>query len=347
MTEPVLEVVDLKKHFPVGGRLLGTHGVVHAVDGVSFSVGPGEFFGLVGESGSGKTTVGNCIMRLLEPTEGTVRLRGVDVTHLSRRQMRPLRRELHMVFQDPYSSLNPRMTCGQIVREPLRLHRVARRAELDRRVVTIFDKVGLRSELRYRYPHELSGGQRQRVGLARALILNPSLLIADEPVSALDVSVQAAILNLLRDLQADMGFSCLFITHDLSTVEFLCDRVAVMYLGKIVETAKRAELFAHPKHPYTQALLSAAVIADPEVQRGRRRIVLQGDIPSPLSPPSGCRFRTRCPLEPDSAPRSHEVDPELRDVTGNGHFVACHLVRDGEAPRLIDLPAEAVPAQDA
>jgi oligopeptide/dipeptide ABC transporter ATP-binding protein len=286
-------------------------------------------------------------MRLLEPTEGVIRLRGVDVTHLSRRGMRPLRRDVHMVFQDPYSSLNPRMTCGQIVGEPLRLHRLARRGELDRRVVAIFDKVGLRTELRYRYPHELSGGQRQRVGLARALILNPSLLIADEPVSALDVSVQAAILNLLRDLQDDMGFSCLFITHDLSTVEFLCDRVAVMYLGKIVESAPRAELFANPKHPYTQALLSAAVVADPEIQRARTRIVLQGDIPSPLAPPSGCRFRTRCPLEPESAPRSHEEEPELRDATSNGHLVACHLVRSGgEAPLLLDLPAEPVPARE-
>jgi oligopeptide/dipeptide ABC transporter ATP-binding protein len=348
MTEPVLEVAGLKKHFAVGGRLLGGGGVVHAVDGVSFAIRPGEFFGLVGESGSGKTTVGNCIMRLLEPTDGVVRLKGVDVTHLSRREMRPLRRDVHMVFQDPYSSLNPRMTCGQIVGEPLRLHRIARRRDLERRVAAIFDKVGLRPELRYRYPHELSGGQRQRVGLARALILNPSLLIADEPVSALDVSVQAAILNLLRDLQQDMGFSCLFITHDLSTVEFLCDRVAVMYLGQIVETAPRAELFAHPKHPYTQALLSAAVVADPEVQRARRRLVLHGDIPSPLAPPSGCRFRTRCPLEPDSAPLSHDEEPALRDVTGQGHLVACHLVRpDGEAPQLIDIPVEVVQAKDS
>jgi oligopeptide transport system ATP-binding protein len=339
MTEPVLEVIDLKKHFPVGGRLIGHHGVVHAVDGVSFSIGPGEFFGLVGESGSGKTTVGNCIMRLLEPTAGVVRLKGTDVTHLTRREMRPLRRDVHMVFQDPYSSLNPRMTCGQIVGEPLTLHRLARRRELDGRVAAAFDRVGLRPELRYRYPHELSGGQRQRVGLARALIVDPSLLIADEPVSALDVSVQAAILNLLRDLQDELGFSCLFITHDLSTVEFLCDRVAVMYLGKIVESAPRAELFASPKHPYTQALLSAAVVADPDVQRSRTRIVLPGDVPSPLDPPSGCRFRTRCPLEPQSAPLSHELEPALRDVTGDGHLVACHLVGlDGDAPRLTEPP---------
>jgi peptide/nickel transport system ATP-binding protein len=335
---PVLEVHELKKHFPVGGRLVGHHGFVYAVDGVSFSIQPGEFFGLVGESGSGKTTVGNCITRLVKPTAGTIRLNGTDITHLSRRRMRPLRREVHIVFQDPYSSLNPRMTCGQIVGEPIRLHRIAGRRELDRRVTEIFDQVGLRADLRYRYPHELSGGQRQRVGLARALIVNPSLLIADEPVSALDVSVQAGILNLLRDLQGSIGFSCLFITHDLSTVEFLCDRVAVMYLGKIVELTTRAELFASPKHPYTQALLSAAVIADPEVQRSRTRVVLPGDIPSPLEPPSGCRFRTRCPLEPRSAPRSHEVEPELRDVTGRGHFVACHLVgADGQAPRLEEV----------
>jgi oligopeptide transport system ATP-binding protein len=336
---PVLEVEGLKKHFPVGGRLVGMHGVVYAVDGVSFTIGPGEFFGLVGESGSGKSTVGNCILRLVEPTEGTMRLKGRDITHLSRRQMRPIRRDLHIVFQDPYSSLDPRLTCGQIVAEPLRLHKLARGKELERRVEQLFDAVGLRSELRYRYPHELSGGQRQRVGLARALSVNPSLLVADEPVSALDVSVQAAILNLLRDLQDEMRFSCLFITHDLATVEFLCDRVAVMYLGKIVEAAPTHELFAHPKHPYTQALLSAALAPDPEVQRTRTRIVLEGDIPSPLAPPSGCAFRTRCPLEPKSKPRSHEEEPALRHV-GGGHFVACHLVdASGAAPQLIGDPA--------
>ncbi len=326
MTEPALEVVDLKKHFPAGSRLLGGGGVVYAVDGVSFSIAPGEMLGLVGESGSGKSTVGNCILRLLVPTAGTIRLKGRDITHLSRRQMRPLRRDLHMVFQDPYSSLNPRMTVGDIVGEPLRLHKIARRKDNDRRVAAMFDTVGLRPELRFRYPHELSGGQRQRVGLARALILSPSVLVADEPVSALDVSVQAAILNLLRDLQRDMGFSCLFITHDLATVEFLCDRVAVMYLGKIVELAPRREIFRDPKHPYTQALLSAAVVADPEIQRSRTRVVLEGDLPNPTDPPSGCRFRTRCPLEPRSKPRSHEEEPELRDVTGAGHLVACHLV---------------------
>jgi oligopeptide/dipeptide ABC transporter ATP-binding protein len=243
---------------------------------------------------------------------------------------------MHVVFQDPYSSLNPRMTSGDIVGEPLAIQGLARGRALESQVVTLFDRVGLRGELRHRFPHELSGGQRQRVGLARALSVRPSLLVADEPVSALDVSVQAAILNLLRDLQRDMGFSCLFITHDLATVEYLCDRVAVMYLGQIVELAATTELFAAPKHPYTQALLSAAVVPDPAVQRTRTRVVLTGDIPSPLAPPSGCRFRTRCPLEPQSAPRSHEEEPVLQDVGGR-HFVACHLVHaGGEAPELID-----------
>jgi oligopeptide transport system ATP-binding protein len=340
VSEPVLQVIDLKKHFSVGSQVTGRGGTVYAVDGVSFAIGQGEMLGLVGESGSGKTTVGNCIMRLLEPTDGTILLKGRDITHLSRRAMRPLRREMHMVFQDPYSSLDPRMTCGQIVGEPLRTQRLARGAQLENRIRELFDAVGLRPELRYRYPHELSGGQRQRVGLARALSVSPSLLIADEPVSALDVSVQAAILNLMRDLQQDMHFSCLFITHDLATVEYLCDRVAVMYLGEIVELAETDELFSRPQHPYSQALLSAAVVADPEVQRTRRRIVLEGDIPSPLAPPSGCRFRTRCPLEPESAPRSHEEEPPLLEFEP-GHFVACHLVHAGrEAPVLIDAPAE-------
>jgi oligopeptide/dipeptide ABC transporter ATP-binding protein len=337
--EPTLEVVDLVKHFPVRG--LGARGVVHAVDGVSFSIAPGELLGLVGESGSGKSTVANCVIRLLEPTSGTIRLQGADITHLSRRQMRPLRRRLHMVFQDPYSSLDPRMTCGQIVAEPLAVQRLLPRRELETRVGELFDRVGLRNELRHRYPHELSGGQRQRVGLARALSVSPTLLVADEPVSALDVSVQASILNLLRELQEDLGFSCLFITHDLATVEYLCDRVAVMYLGKIVEQAPTAELFAAPKHPYTQALLSAAVVPDPVEQRSRTRIVLEGDVPSPLEPPSGCRFRTRCPLAHRSAPASVEREPPLIDV-GGGHHVACHLVGPGgEAPRAADTAGAA------
>ncbi len=342
---PVLEVDGLVKHFPVGGVLAGRRGVVHAVDGVSFTLGRGEILGLVGESGSGKSTVANCVLRLTEPTGGTIRVNGTDVTHLSRRQMRPLRRELHMVFQDPYSSLNPRMTVGDIVGEPVRLHGIAKGRALDARVEAIIDTVGLRAELRYRYPHELSGGQRQRVGLARSLVLRPSVLVADEPVSALDVSVQASILNLLRDLQRDMGFSCLFITHDLATVEFLCDRVAVMYLGQIVELASRTELFRSPQHPYTQALLSAALVPDPTVQRTRRRIVLDGDIPSPLTPPSGCRFHTRCPLHEQSAPASDEEVPALREFS-RGHLVACHLVAPGRpAPRLVEDAADIVSAE--
>ena len=332
---PALEVADLVKHVPAGRAGLAAGGaVVHAVDGVSLTLGRGELIALVGESGSGKSTVARCILRLLEPTAGTVRLHGTDITYLSRRALRPLRRELNMVFQDPHSSLNPRMACGDIVGEPLRLHGLADKHAAAARVATMFDTVGLSPELRHRYPHELSGGQRQRVGLARALVSEPSVLVADEPVSALDVSVQASILNLLADLQQAMGFSCLFITHDLAAVEHLCDRVAVMYAGKIVEAAPRSELFRAPQHPYTQALLSAATVADPGVQRERRRIVLQGDPPSPLAPPSGCRFRTRCPLEPQSAPRSSEAEPLLREFAP-GHLVACHLVGPGApAPRI-------------
>jgi oligopeptide/dipeptide ABC transporter ATP-binding protein len=332
---PALEIEGLVKHFPAGSRF-GGGAVVHAVEDVSFSLAPGEMLGLVGESGSGKSTVANCVVRLLEPTAGTIRLHGVDITHLSRRDLKPHRRRMHIVFQDPYSSLNPRLTCGQIVGEPLRLHRLATRKDVDRKIAELFDRVGLRPELRFRYPHELSGGQRQRVGLARALSVSPSVLVADEPVSALDVSVQASILNLLRDLQQDMGFSCLLITHDLSTVEFLCDRVAVMYLGRIVELATVEQLFASPRHPYTQALLSAAVVPDPELQRRRTRIVLSGELPSPIAPPSGCAFRTRCPLADRSAPDSVERVPELRDV-GGGHRVACHLAASvGAGPRLLE-----------
>ena len=268
---------------------------MHAVDGVSFSIGRGELVGLVGESGSGKSTVANCIMRLVTPTDGTIRLKGADITHLSRRALRPLRRDMHMVFQDPYSSLDPRMTCGQIVGEPLAVQGLARGRDLDAQVVKLFDQVGLRDELRFRYPHELSGGQRQRVGLARALAVSPALLVADEPVSALDVSVQASILNLLRDLQQELGFSCLFITHDLATVEYLCDRVAVMYLGKIVELAPTAQLFADPKHPYTQSLLSAAVVPDPVVQRARTAHPARGRSPEPA------RAAERLPV-PDALP---------------------------------------------
>jgi oligopeptide/dipeptide ABC transporter ATP-binding protein len=319
---PVLEVLDLVKHF----------GPVRAVDGVSLHVGAGEVVGLVGESGSGKSTLGRCVIRLMPVTSGQVRINGQDIARLPRRRLRPLRRDFNIVFQDPSSSLNPRMTVADIVSEPLRLHRIGTSASRRDRVRELLDGVGLPPVVARRYPHELSGGQRQRVSLARALSAGPSLLIADEPTSALDVSVQASVLNLIGRLQADLGFACLFITHDLATVEFLAQRVAVLYLGVLVEVATRAELFARPRHPYTQALLSAAPIPDPAVQRTRQRIVLAGDIPSPVDPPAGCRFHTRCPVAVPLC--AHEVPP-LRPAGPAGGLVACHLVADdGTGPRL-------------
>ncbi len=340
-TVPALEVVDLVKHYRSGRSIIGTgEGIVHAVDGVSFTLRRSEILGLVGESGSGKTTIAKCILRLVEPTSGVIRLGGKDITHLTRRQLRPLRRDLNIVFQDPFASLDPQMSCGDIVAEPLRLHRLARGRATEVRVAEMFDVVGLHSELRFRFPHELSGGQRQRIGIARALILEPSVLVADEPVSALDVSVQASILNMLRDLQRDLGFSCLLIAHNLATVEFLCDRTAVIHLGKIVESAGTAELYREPQHPYTKALLSAAVVPDPTVQRGRRAVALDGEPPSPLDPPSGCRFRTRCPLESLSAPRSTNEEPALLEFAP-GHLVACHLVAAGKPTPEPAQPANA------
>jgi oligopeptide/dipeptide ABC transporter ATP-binding protein len=319
-----LEVVDLVKHF----------GPVRAVDGVSLTVGSGEVLGLVGESGSGKSTLGRCVTRLVPITDGRVTINGTDVSRLGRRSLRPLRRDFNIVFQDPASSLNPRMTVADIVAEPLRLHRIGTRASRVERVDHLLDQVGLRPEVGRRYPHELSGGQRQRVSLARALSAGPSLLVADEPTSALDVSVQAAVLNLIGRLQSELGFACLFITHDLAAVEFLAQRVAVMYLGKLVEVADRSGLFAAPRHPYTQALLSAAPVPDPVRQRSRRRIVLAGDVPSPVNPPSGCRFHPRCPVALD---KCAEVEPLLRPVGPAGELVACHLVDDaGNGPRLAD-----------
>jgi oligopeptide/dipeptide ABC transporter ATP-binding protein len=324
---PVLEVVDLVKHF----------GPVRAVDGVSLAVAAGEVVGLVGESGSGKSTLGRCVTRLVPVTSGAVRINGRDIAHLSRRRLRPLRREFNIVFQDPSSSLNPRMTVANIVSEPLRLHRVGTAASRRQRVNDLLDQVGLRPEVARRYPHELSGGQRQRVSVARALSAGPSLLVADEPTSALDVSVQAAVLNLIGRLQADLGFACLFITHDLAAVEFLAQRVAVMYLGVLVEVADRVEMFATPRHPYTQALLSAAPIPDPVAQRTRQRILLTGEMPSPVDPPAGCRFHTRCPVAVD---RCAVAVPPLRPVGASGALVACHLVSDdGSGPRLAYGPA--------
>jgi oligopeptide transport system ATP-binding protein len=329
MSETVLEVDGLVKHYHVRGR----GQVVRAVDGVSLSIGPGEVLGLVGESGSGKSTIGKCVLRLTEPTAGSVHLGDRDITHLSRRALRPLRRDVHIVFQDPYSSLNPRFTVGQIVAEPLRRHGVARGAQAAERVREMLERVGLGAEMRTRRPHELSGGQRQRVGLARALILEPKLVVADEPVSALDVSVQASVLNLVADLQRDMGFSCLFITHDLSVVEFLADRIAVMYLGQIVETGPTKKIFAEPQHPYTQALLSAAPEPDPVRQRARKRIVLTGEVPSPVDPPAGCRFHTRCPVAIDTC---RTVEPALTAVREADRPVACHLVTSSELPDITE-----------
>jgi oligopeptide/dipeptide ABC transporter ATP-binding protein len=268
---------------------------------------------------------------LTDPSAGTIRLNGKDITHLSRRRLRPVRRDIHIVFQDPFSSLNPRFTVGQIVAEPLRRHRLASGAELASKVSRMLDRVGLPAITANRYPHELSGGQRQRVGLARALVLEPALVVADEPVSALDVSVQAAVLNLITDLQAEMGFSCLFITHDLSVVEFLADRIAVMYLGQLVEYGPREQIFAEPQHPYTQALLSAAPVPDPVAQRKRRRVVLSSDVPSPIAPPAGCRFHTRCPVAVD---RCRTEEPALVDARTNGQLAACHLVTATETPHV-------------
>ncbi|MFF3304510.1 ABC transporter ATP-binding protein [Streptomyces sp. NPDC002908] len=321
---PVLRISALERHFGASGG-----GTVRAVDGVSITIARGEVVGLVGESGSGKSTVGRCAVRLDEPTAGTVHINGTDVSHLSRRALRPLRKDFHLVFQDPSSSLDPRMTVGQIIAEPIRLHRHARGEAVRHRVEQLLGQVGLRPEHADRHPHELSGGQRQRISIARALSCDPDLVVADEPTSALDVSVQASVLNLLADLQRDRGFGCLFITHDLAAVEFLADRIAVMYLGQIVEQAPTADLFADPKHPYTQALLSAAPVPDPVVQRSRERIVLHGELPSPLDPPSGCRFHTRCPL---AVERCRTEVPALRDIPG-ARQVSCHLVTDdGTAP---------------
>jgi len=339
VSENVLQVEDLVKHFTVGSGLRKSSEAVRAVDGVSLQIAPGQVLGLVGESGSGKTTVGRCVVRLIAPTSGSVRLQGRELVGLGARELRPLRRQMHIVFQDPYSSLNPRMTVGQVVSEPLRLHKVASGDERTDRVDDMLRQVGLRTDLRHRFPHELSGGQRQRVGLARALVLRPALLVADEPVSALDVSVQASILNLVSELQSELGFSCLFITHDLTVVEHVSDQISVMYLGKIVEMSSREQLFADPQHPYTQALLSAAPLPDPAVQRTRHRVVLAGDPPSPIDPPPGCPFHPRCPVAQD---RCRVEVPVLHEVTGPGHAVACHLV-DPEhgAPRIDQRQASA------
>lgn len=322
MSAPVLEVSGLCKRFRVPRGAGG--GVVHAAEDIDLRIEPGEIVGLVGESGGGKSTVAKCVVRLLEPDAGTVRLNGVDITHMSQRRLRDVRHQMHMVFQNPYSSLNPRMTIGSIVSEPMRRKEHGSRTATRAAAVELIERVGLSAELFDRYPHELSGGQRQRVGLARSLGLRPSLLIADEPISALDVSVQASILNQLRRLREEFGFSCLFVSHDLASVEFLCDRIAVMYLGRIVEVGTRAEIFAGPKHPYTRALLSAALVADPVTQRERARVPLEGEIPSPVRPPSGCVFHTRCPIA--ELPLCGTEPPAIKLATGG--TVRCHFALD-------------------
>jgi len=318
---PLLQVDSLKKYFPIRrGIFSGVSGWVRAVDGVSLHLAPGETLALVGESGSGKTTTGRCILRLVEPTSGSVTFDGVDLLSLAPRAMRRMRRQIQVVFQDPYASLNPRMRVRTIVREPLDIHRIgASRKERDEMVAALLQRVGLDPAMRDRYPHEFSGGQRQRIGVARALALKPRLIVADEPVSALDVSVQAQVINLLIGLQEDFGIAYLFIAHDLAVVERIADRVAVMYLGQIVEVATRDEIFRNPLHPYTRALLQAIPIPDPA--RARERQVLHGDLPSPSQPPPGCRFHTRCPSAVEACPR---IEPPLVEVSP-GHLVACHL----------------------
>ena len=323
MSEALLEVSDLVKHFTVGGGILrGAAGLVRAIDGVSFTIERGETLGLVGESGCGKTTTGRCILQLERPTGGRILFEGRDLSALSVDELRKVRRRIQVIFQDPYSSLNPRMTVGQILAEPLKVHgivpeKVARSA----RVRELLAQVGLAAQHARRYPHQLSGGQRQRVGIARALAMEPALIVCDEPVSALDVSIQAQIINLLEDLQRRYGLTFLFIAHDLSVVRHISDRVAVMYLGKIVELADRKTLYEEPLHPYTRALLSAVPIPDPDVEARREHTVLRGEVPSPLRPPPGCVFHPRCPIAVDRC--AAEV-PALREIRP-GHCAACHL----------------------
>jgi len=321
----LIDVENLTKHFPVlGGLFSRPVGWVKAVDGISFHIFEGETFGLVGESGSGKTTAGKTIIRLMDATKGKIIFDGKDITKLPENQLRPIRREMQIIFQDPYGSLNPRMPIGEIIREPLIVHNIGSKKEQEERVVEIMKLVGLRPEYLRRYPHEFSGGQRQRIGIARAIVLNPKFIVADEPVSALDASIQAQVLNLLLELQQKLALTYLLVAHNLAVVRHVSDRIGVMYLGKLLEVAETKELFSTPLHPYTQALLSAIPVPDPEIKK--ERILLQGDIPSPINPPSGCRFRTRCRYAKDVCA---EKEPPLADV-GSAHYVACHFVKEGK-----------------
>ena len=322
MTAPLLEVVDVSKRFTVGTRFSRQgQRIVHALDGVSLTVMPGETLGLVGESGCGKSTLGRCITRLYTLSSGNIRFAGTDISAMTERQMRPLRRRIQMVFQDPYASLNPRRRVRDLIAEPLRVHTAMSEAEISRRVAELLDIVGLKSDHAMRFPHEFSGGQRQRIGIARAIALNPELIVLDEPVSALDVSVQAQIVNLLADLQERLKLTYVFIAHDLSVVRQVSTRIAVMYLGSIVEMGGADDIFSRPSHPYTQALISAVPVPDIASQGARKRIVLTGDVPSPVNPPPGCRFHTRCPLAQD---RCRVERPALTARTANRQ-VACHF----------------------
>jgi len=321
MTEPLLEVRNLKKYFPIkGGIISRAIGYVYAVDGVSFYLNQGESLGLVGESGCGKSTTARAILRLIEPTEGEILFGGKDICKLDQEELRYVRRDMQIVFQDPYASLDPRRTVEQIIGEPLNVFQVSTRKERKDRITYLLEKVGLSPDHARRYPHEFSGGQRQRIGIARALALNPKLIIGDEPVSALDVSIQAQVINLLEDIQKDFKLSYIIIAHDLAVVEHVCDRIAVMYLGRIVELAKDRELYTSPLHPYTVALLSAIPVPDPNISK--KRIILEGDVPSPMRPPAGCHFHTRCPRKKEVC---ETTVPQLTDIRNN-HYVACHLL---------------------